>query len=153
MRLLAVVAAVFITLAFAACGGDGEETTTSALDAKVQEYLEGPNPEPPPGPPPKELTVEDLKEGSGPVAKKGDKVAVHYIAEGYESGSMYSRRWEPDEPAVYARLGYGPYDELEEGIEGMKEGGRREIIVPNYGPFALIYVLELEKVEPGSKSS
>lgn len=151
MRLLAVVTAVFLAVAFAACGSGGDETTTSAIDAKIQEYLKGPNPEPPPGPPPKKLTVEDIKEGSGPVAKKGDRVAVHYIAEGYESGSTYSRRWEPDPPAIYPKLGEGPYEELEEGIEGMKEGGRREIIVPNYGPFALIYVLELEKLEPAAK--
>jgi len=90
--------------------------------------------------------------GSGPVAKKGDKVAVHYIAEGYESGATFSRRWEPDPPVTYPRLGEGRYKELEEGIEGMREGGRREIITPNYAQFPLIYVLELEKLEPASSS-
>ncbi|HEX5984842.1 MAG TPA: FKBP-type peptidyl-prolyl cis-trans isomerase [Solirubrobacterales bacterium] len=151
MKVLAAVVAAFLALGLVACGGGDDATTEDPIEAKVQEYLEGPNPEPPPGPPPKKLTVRDLKVGSGPVAKKGDKVAVHYIAEGYESGATFSRRWEPDPPVTYPRLGEGRYKELEEGIEGMREGGRREIITPDYAQFPLIYVLELEKVEPAAK--
>lgn len=152
MKLLTAIGAVFLALAFVACGGGGDGTTEDPIDAKVQEYLEGPNPDTPPGPPPKKLVVKDLKVGSGPAAKQGDQVTIHYIAEGYETGATFSRRWEPDPPVTYPRLGKGPYGEVEEGIEGMKEGGRRELIVPNYAPFPLIYVVELEKLEPGASS-
>lgn len=141
------MAATSLAVGLLACGG-GEETTEDPIEARVQEYLKGPDPKAPPGPPPKELVIEDLKVGSGPVAKKGDKVAVHYIAERYDTGAQFTRRWEPDPPAVYPRLGEGPYGELEDGIEGMREGGRRQLIAPNYAQFPLIYVYELEKVEP-----
>jgi peptidylprolyl isomerase len=141
-----------IVLALAGCGG-GESTTTEEFSQKRTEELLGPEIAPPPGPPPKKLVIEDLEAGSGPVAKRGDEVAVHYVGVFYETGEVLGRRWKALQPAVF-RLGASSYGRgLEEGIEGMKAGGRRELIIPaRLAPSpelgALVYVVSLASVEP-----
>lgn len=152
MKILVALAAVFIALAPVACGGGDGDSTDEELEARVQAYLAGPKIDHPPGPPPKKIIIKDLKIGSGPVAKRGDRVAIHYVAEAWVTGEEFSRRWDPDPPVVYPRLREGPFKELEKAIEGMREGGRREVTVPNYQLPAIIYVVDMEKVEPASPS-
>lgn len=157
MKLLVALAAAFTALALVACGGGGD-STDEELDPRVQAYLSGPKIEVPPGPPPKEIVVKDIKVGTGPVAKKGDRLTLHYMATAWVTKEEFSRRWEPDPPVVYPRLGYGSFTGIEKGIEGvagyppMREGGRREIVVPFYSQLpAVIFLIDLEKVEPPAK--
>jgi peptidylprolyl isomerase len=84
----------------------------------------------PPGDPPQTLVVTDLVAGTGPVAAKGDDVKVHYV------GVAWSTRKEID--ASYDRgqafafpLGIGEVIEgFDRGVEGMRVGGRRQLIIP-----------------------
>jgi peptidylprolyl isomerase len=84
---------------------------------------------PPKGPKPKQLVVEDLEEGTGPEAKPGDELTVQYVGVGYESGKEFDSSW-GKKPFTFT-LGDGKLIKgWEEGLEGMKVGGRRELITP-----------------------
>jgi peptidylprolyl isomerase len=162
-KLLVAMVMVFLALTPVACGGGddgGGETTDEALEAKIQEILDAPEIKVPDGPPPNKILVKDVKVGTGPVAKKGDRLTLYYISTAWVTKEQFSRRWPPEPPVVYPRLGYGNFTGIEEAIEGlegyppMREGGRREIVVPDYSKLpAVIFLIELKKVEPGPKQS
>jgi len=109
------------------------------------------------GSPPTKLVVRDLIRGKGPEARVGDHVTVAYRGEFYVSGVLWSSSWEKIFPL---RLELGSRSEgegFERGIQGMKLGGRREIIIPPRliyeQPFGtskedtLVYVLDLLAVD------
>jgi peptidylprolyl isomerase len=82
------------------------------------------------------LKYVDQKVGTGKEAKKGDIVAVHYTGT-LKSGKKFDSSLDRDEPIVFP-LGIGKViPGWDEGIAGMKEGGKRKLIVPpdlGYGP-------------------
>ena len=86
--------------------------------------------DPPERPSPKHLVIRDIEVGSGPVARRGDDIAIYYIGDYYGNGKPSVRTWPPGSP-LEIRLGFeGWGDTWEEGIEGMRVGGLRELIVP-----------------------
>jgi len=85
----------------------------------------------PPGKPPEKLGARDLIEGRGPEAKRGDIVTMNYFSRHY-TGQPFSNSWDDGHP-FRIRLGAGTYKSIpgwEEGLPGMRVGGRRELIVP-----------------------
>jgi peptidylprolyl isomerase len=152
MQILVAMAAAFLALALVACGGS-DDSTKDEIEARVEEYQATPKVIPPDGPPPQKVVFEDVKVGSGPVAQRGDRVAVHYIAVRLNNGEDFSYRWEPDPPVVYPRLGEGQFPGLEKGIEGMRKGGRREVVVPHYAVDGVVYLVDLESVEAGGRKA
>jgi peptidylprolyl isomerase len=109
--------------------------------------------DPPGRSPPTTLLTRDLKVGSGPAAQKGDEAFVYFAGAIYETGKIRFYGWRPFPPAGVV-LGSGLWGKAwEEGIEGMKVGGRREVIVPSpllKGNPAVDYLIELVKLDPGS---
>lgn len=84
----------------------------------------------PSGPPPKKLEIKDLEQGSGPGAKAGDEVTVQYVGVNYKNGKEFDASWDRGEPFTF-ELGSGMViGGWEQGVEGMKVGGRRELIIP-----------------------
>ncbi|MEY2850104.1 MAG: hypothetical protein RI885_2771 [Actinomycetota bacterium] len=77
---------------------------------------------------PTELVSIDIEEGTGDVAVTGGTVDVHYLgvdfASGEEFDSSWSRGQSVDFPLRSLIAGW------QEGIPGMKVGGRRQLIVP-----------------------
>jgi FKBP-type peptidyl-prolyl cis-trans isomerase len=113
----------------------------------------------PSGSPPKKLEIKDLEDGSGPAAKPGDEVTVHYVGVNYKTGKQFDASWDRGEPFTF-KLGEGAVIAgWEKGIPGMKPGGRRELIIPpelGYGyqrsgsippGSTLIFVVDLISVE------
>jgi peptidylprolyl isomerase len=157
MKLTLSILAVLVGLAVWGCGGD---KATSSSDAKASLFAtvtggQGeakPQIEPPDRPPPKKLLIRDLKEGSGPAAQSGDDVGVYYIGVNYETGKLQYQEWPPPHRPLTFELGTGAFGEAwEKGIEGMKVGGRREIIVPSrllYGTGTVDYVVKLARLTP-----
>jgi peptidylprolyl isomerase len=89
----------------------------------------------PEGPAPVELVVTDLELGAGAVAEPGSTVTVHYVGVEYDSGEEFDSSWGRGEPIAFplGRLIKG----WQEGIPGMKVGGRRQLVCPPalaYGP-------------------
>jgi peptidylprolyl isomerase len=82
------------------------------------------------GQPPKKLIVRDLEEGTGPAAKVGDELTIMYVGYFYPTGKKFTASWDWGKPTTF-KLGGGAEDAgWETGLEGMREGGRRELIVP-----------------------
>ncbi|WP_158863337.1 FKBP-type peptidyl-prolyl cis-trans isomerase [Leifsonia sp. AG29] len=107
----------------------------------------------PEGPAPETLEIVDIVEGTGQEATRGSKVDVHYLGVEYESGEEFDSSWSRGQSINF------PLNNLiqgwQEGIPGMKVGGRRKLTVPPalaYGPAGgghplsgktLIFVIDL----------
>lgn len=84
----------------------------------------------PSGPPPKKLVIKELEKGKGPEAKIGDEVTVEYVGVDYKTGKQFDASWDRGEPFSF-ELGVGQVIAgWEQGIEGMKVGERRELVIP-----------------------
>lgn len=133
--LLPLLAALLAALALSACGDDASETT--AADAAAETTADGeadtatkPEVEVPEGPPPEDLVVEDLVEGDGATAEKGSLATVQYVGVNYETGEEFDASWDRGQPFPF-QIGAGNVIKgWDEGVEGMKVGGRRELIIP-----------------------
>ena len=84
----------------------------------------------PGGEPPAKLEITDIWEGEGKVARAGDTVQVHYVGVAYSTGEEFDASWNRGEPLSF-RLGAGQVIAgWDQGIQGMKVGGRRQLDHP-----------------------
>jgi peptidylprolyl isomerase len=84
----------------------------------------------PDGPPPTELEVTDLVAGDGAQAGAGHTVRVHYVGVAHSSGEEFDASYNRGEPLEF-RLGAGQViSGWDEGVQGMKVGGRRRLVIP-----------------------
>jgi peptidylprolyl isomerase len=84
----------------------------------------------PGGEPPSQLEITDIWEGEGPAAGPGDHVQVHYVGVAYSTGEQFDASWDRGEPLAF-RLGTGQVIAgWDQGVQGMKVGGRRQLIIP-----------------------
>lgn len=84
----------------------------------------------PEGPPPAELEVEDLVVGDGDEARRGQRVAVHYLGVAWSTGSKFDASWDRGEPFEFG-LGAGEViPGWDQGVAGMRVGGRRRLTIP-----------------------
>ena len=80
--------------------------------------------------PPGELVVDDLVVGSGDEAVAGRPVEVHYVGCAWSDGEQFDASWDRGEPFGFA-LGRGQVIAgWDQGVAGMKVGGRRRITIP-----------------------
>ena len=79
------------------------------------------------------LQFEDIVVGNGTEAKLGRNVTVHYTGWLYENGvqgAKFDSSKDRDDPFIFA-LGAGMVIKgWDEGVQGMKEGGQRTLIIP-----------------------
>ncbi|GAA3632529.1 FKBP-type peptidyl-prolyl cis-trans isomerase [Streptomyces fenghuangensis] len=84
----------------------------------------------PGGEPPADLEIKDIWEGDGPVAKAGDTVSVHYVGVAFSTGEEFDASWNRGTPLSF-QLGVGQViSGWDQGVQGMKVGGRRQLIIP-----------------------
>jgi peptidylprolyl isomerase len=129
-----------------ATGTDAAGTTPAGESApKPEEKPAAPAPAPATAPPaavpaveapaPREdgLVIEDLQIGDGPSVPKGAAVVVHYKGTLKSDGTEFDSSYKRGQPAAF------PLQNLikgwQEGIPGMKPGGKRKLTVP----YALAY--------------
>jgi peptidylprolyl isomerase len=133
-----------LALAVAGCGSsdDDSSSTQASSEATTAEQSGGdtnlnakPKVTVPDGPAPKQLEEVEIVEGDGPEAKAGDEVTVQYVGVGYDSKEEFDSSWSRSEPSTF------DLDQVipgwNQGIAGMKVGGRRELTIPAnlaYGP-------------------
>jgi peptidylprolyl isomerase len=115
--------------------------------------LEAPILEPILEPAPTVLTIQEVVIGDGAEAPANSTVKVHYLGVDYETGEEFDSSWSRGEAIEF------PLNRLikgwQEGIPGMKVGGRRTLICPPeyaYGPVGgghrlsgrtLVFVIDL----------
>jgi peptidylprolyl isomerase len=91
-----------------------------------------PDVDPPDGPPPGDLQVVDLVEGDGPQAESGQTVQVHYVGVAHSTGEEFDASYNRGEPLSF-RLGVGQViSGWDQGVQGMKVGGRRRLVIPSH---------------------
>ena len=89
----------------------------------------------PGGEPPTRLEITDIWEGDGKVASQGDTVRVHYVGVAYSTGEEFDASWNRGEPLEF-RLGVGQVIAgWDQGVQGMRVGGRRQLIIPPGLPY------------------
>jgi peptidylprolyl isomerase len=116
-----------------ASAGSTAAKTTETASAKTPTsgpLSKEPKVTPPSGPPPTVLIKKDLIVGTGPEAKPGQNVTVNYVGVLYKGGKEFDASWKRNEPFTFV-LGKGAVIAgWDQGIAGMKVGGRRELIIP-----------------------
>ena len=81
-------------------------------------------------PPPSDLEITDLSDGAGAEAAAGNTVVVHYVGVAHSSGEEFDASYNRGEPLSF-RLGTGQVIQgWDEGVTGMKVGGRRKLVIP-----------------------
>jgi peptidylprolyl isomerase len=134
----------------AGCGGSGSSSSTIGVgnENKSDEALvkagetavaktptsgplaSEPKVTPPSGPAPAKLEKKDLVVGTGKEAKAGDTVTVNYVGVLYKGGKEFDASWKRKEPFQF-KLGQGQVIKgWDQGVAGMKVGGRRELVIP-----------------------
>jgi peptidylprolyl isomerase len=113
-------------------------------------------------PPPSKLVIVEIKKGTGATAEDGKDLTTEYVGVGYRSKYEFDATWEGNkrQPFTFSLGNKEVITGWEEGLVGMKVGGRRELIIPpkyGYGDEkagaiqpneALIYVIDLVAVTP-----
>ncbi len=179
-KLITLALVLALAAALAACGEDDEPaagggtTTTQATpepaptdDDPVEVLAEGisedldtkPTVPAPRGEPPTELVVEDIVEGKGRAAKAGSTVSVQYVGVSWSTGQEFDASWNSGQPFPFPLGGGRVIPGWDQGVEGMKKGGRRLLVIPPdlaYGEQSpspdiapnetLIFVVDLEKI-------
>jgi peptidylprolyl isomerase len=145
VKALLLTLTLCLALAAAGCGGGGATLDTEEASAPAAEGAgaeattdkKKPKVTVPKGAPPKKLVIEDIEKGTGPEAKAGDEVSVEYVGVSFKDGKEFDSSWSRNEPFPF-QLGAGMViPGWDKGIEGMKVGGRRELVIPPnlaYGP-------------------
>lgn len=83
------------------------------------------------GKPPTKLVVKDLVKGTGAAAKSGSAVVVNYTGELYKNDKVFDSSWKRHQTFGPFTLGQGAVIKgWDQGLVGMRVGGRRELIVP-----------------------
>jgi peptidylprolyl isomerase len=177
-RLPTLLACLSIAVFAASCGDDGEEEaaaptatpTETATPAPAagevdvagisKDLTEKPQVAKPAGDPPAELQKTDIVKGKGKAAKAGDTVSVQYVGNSWSTGTQFDASWDRGSEPFEFPLGAGQViPGWDQGVAGMKPGGRRLLVIPpdlaygaqspspDIGPNeTLIFVVDLEKV-------
>jgi FKBP-type peptidyl-prolyl cis-trans isomerase len=110
---IAALSIAFVLLAAAPAQNSGGPTKVTGKPTKTPDGLE----------------YWDIKEGTGAVAKAGDKVKVHYTG-WLTDGKKFDSSVDRGQPFEFA-LGAGQVIKgWDEGVAGMKVGGKRQLKIP-----------------------
>jgi peptidylprolyl isomerase len=114
----------------------------------------------PSGNPPTKLTVVDIVPGKGAGAKNGDSLTVDYAGNSWSTGKQFDASWKSRGQPFPLTLGQGGVIQgWDQGLVGMKAGGRRMLVIPpdlGYGATGsgtaikpnetLVFVVDLRKI-------
>ncbi|HEY2772294.1 MAG TPA: FKBP-type peptidyl-prolyl cis-trans isomerase [Solirubrobacteraceae bacterium] len=105
-------------------------TTPTATTPKTGPLASKPTVSVPSGAPPKNLVTKDLIKGTGKTATSGSTVTVNYVGVLYKGGKEFDSSWKRNQPFSTALSTGSVISGWVKGLDGMKVGGRRELIIP-----------------------
>ncbi|MDG4800581.1 FKBP-type peptidyl-prolyl cis-trans isomerase [Micromonospora sp. WMMD980] len=82
------------------------------------------------GAPPADLVVEDITVGDGPEAHAGQLASVHYVGVAHSTGHEFDASWNRGETFEFPLGGGQVIAGWDQGVIGMKVGGRRRLTIP-----------------------
>ena len=82
------------------------------------------------GEPPAELQIEDITVGDGDEAEPGRYVSVHYVGVAFSSGKEFDASYNRGEPFQFPLGGGQVIQGWDQGVAGMRVGGRRKLTIP-----------------------
>ncbi|MEV0003540.1 FKBP-type peptidyl-prolyl cis-trans isomerase [Micromonospora sp. NPDC050980] len=82
------------------------------------------------GAPPADLVVEDITVGDGPEAHAGQLASVHYVGVAHSTGREFDASWNRGETFEFPLGGGQVIAGWDQGVIGMKVGGRRRLTIP-----------------------
>ena len=82
------------------------------------------------GPAPADLLIEDITVGDGPEATAGQFVSVHYVGVSHSTGEQFDASWDRGEAFQFPLGGGRVIAGWDQGVQGMKVGGRRKLVIP-----------------------
>jgi peptidylprolyl isomerase len=136
-KLLALPLALIISISLAACSTDGGVETmsenqsngTAAAGLPVVTGAAGAEPTitPPTGAAPSAMQTKDLIVGTGGLVLATSTLTVHYVLMAWSTGKVVESSWSGD-PATFPLSGV--ITGWQEGMPGMKIGGRRLLVLP-----------------------
>lgn len=133
-----------LVLLLPSCGSDStidtadDTTTTTDTVASTDDTAAASGPDEsgkpevvvPDGPAPTELEIDDLIVGDGKTAEPGDLLIMNYVGVRHADGVEFDASWNRGTTFNFT-LGSGRVIQgWDQGIEGMKEGGRRLLSIP-----------------------
>lgn len=76
------------------------------------------------------LRIEDIEVGDGEEAAAGHRIEMHYVGVSHATGQQFDASWDRGETFRF-KLGSGQVIAgWEQGVPGMKVGGRRRLLIP-----------------------
>ena len=129
---LGAVSLCCVLAVLGACSSDSDSADSSTTTSAKSEFLTAAEDRGEPTleatDPVTELVIVDDVVGTGEAVKPGDTVTVHYTGASASTGKVFDSSWSRGEPISFGLdqviAGWGP------GLVGMKEGGRRTLIIP-----------------------
>ena len=112
------------------------EAAPTNMPAQASTPASPPTPDAPALPPSAPVQTEsglvyiDVEVGTGPVAEPGTRVTVHYTGMLTIDNSVFDSSVERGQPFQFALGAGNVIDGWEEGVAGMKVGGKRHLIIP-----------------------
>jgi peptidylprolyl isomerase len=176
VKLLSIMAALLLGVAISACGGDDSDSETAATStpeatetaqpANIDEIAAAvgkntkkkPKIIQPTGDPPTKLVTRDIVKGKGPKAKPGDKLTMQYVGSSWSNGQQFDASWDRGQAFPFQLGAQMVIPGWDKGMVGMREGGRRLLIIPpdlGYGPQGsgpigpnetLVFAVDLQKL-------
>ncbi|MFD8640523.1 FKBP-type peptidyl-prolyl cis-trans isomerase [Streptomyces zaomyceticus] len=135
-RLAGLLVVPLLLLSTAACGSDDKGSDSASMKNGLpaitagEKFGEKPTLAKGVGDPPKELKVNVISEGKGPVTKKGDALQVNYLGQAWDSTTPFDNSFDRGQPFDLT-LGAGQVIKgWDQGLEGQKVGSRVEIGIP-----------------------
>lgn len=105
------------------------------------------------------LVIKDIEVGTGPEVKQGSTATVHYVLNTFSDQKFRESSWDSGKPFPVENVGQARVIQgWNEGLVGLKEGGRRLLVVPSDKGYpngsgailpgeTLVFVIDAIKVE------
>ncbi|WNV84258.1 FKBP-type peptidyl-prolyl cis-trans isomerase [Umezawaea sp. Da 62-37] len=78
------------------------------------------------------LVVKDVEPGTGPEIKQGSTASLHYVLATFSDRQTREASWDSGKPFDLENIGQAAViDGWNEGLIGLKQGGRRLLVVPS----------------------
>ncbi len=153
--LLVLIGALVAVILIGRGGGSDDAGGGDLADLSAKPVIEASS-----DTPPTTLETEDIVVGDGAEAKEGDTVSVQYVGALFDSGEEFDASWDRGEPFEFQLGGGQVIQGWDQGVAGMKVGGRRMLTIPpdlGYGEqgsppnipggATLVFVVDLEDVQ------